>query len=101
MSNVLRTVEVVNGPSKDGLKAALFDRERIRSPRRVEFTLKDGFQHEVVVTSVEAEDGSGESWNVRGHAYMKLPGAKTPPPPRHIQMYFHTGRRKGTLTFLD
>lgn len=56
---------IVNGPSKWDLVTALFD------GKQVEFTIKfnDGITKAIIkvqVNSVEAEDGSRDSWNLKG-----------------------------------
>jgi len=98
---------VVSGPSKWDLSLALFDRSS-SSARKVLFGMKFNDRvadHEVQVNSVEAEDGSGESWNITGYATLiagegPLRGS-VPRRPRHVSIYFRTDNRKGSITFLD
>lgn len=95
--------KVTAGPSKDGLKAALFDRKMVNTQKPT-FTLEDGTSHEVTVTSVEAEDGSGESWNIKGYAVLKprmrIRGS-LPMPHRKVKIWFRTDHRHGTWLFLN
>jgi hypothetical protein len=109
---------IVAGPSKFDLMLALFDNSNA-SKRHVQFTLQvEGGSNEVKtqsftgpnavsnmlaamdklptvvetdITSVEREDGSGESWNIEGYI-------NTPKGYRRFKAYFDTRSRKGTLT---
>lgn len=95
-----RSVTIIDGPSKDGLKAALFDRSPIN--KRVKFSIKKGFSHEVVVQGVRIGEGL-ESWHIQGYAYVMMKGAKIPfpLPPRRVEIHFRTDYRKGIMTFIS
>lgn len=59
----------------------------------------------VCVTSVQAEDGSRESWNIEGEALEVKPdweirGPFTPPKPGRVFIYFRTDGRGGRIRFL-
>ncbi len=89
---------ITDGPSKWDLALALFDRSMVNS-RRATFTW-GGTKHSVRVHSVEAEDGSGESWNIKGNAWPCVLNNKTtcPPPSQSVMIYFRTDKRKGVVT---
>lgn len=81
---------IVRGPSKEGLKAALFDGLRLM------FHIEhhgDRNQFEIAVTRVEREDGSGNSWNIRGMAVRSLGGG-------YIELYYNSHSRNGVAKFL-
>ena len=91
--------QIVAGPSKEALQDALFKKADDGSARKVQFTIltPDRFVVEATVLSVEAEDGSRESWNVRGHALnVKGPDKRT----YTLKIYFSTHRRSGMLSFV-
>ncbi len=86
---------IVAGPSKFDLMTALF----IWKPEHpvVSFQTEDGTTHLVRINSVSAEDGSGESWNIRGYAIKVGPNAVH----RNFQMYFATTGRRGWIKYTD
>lgn len=97
---------ILNGPSKWDLAIGLFDRKPFN--RRLEFRanvdMSVGQPFEVTLTSVEAEDGSGESWNIKGYAMEIIhreSGRTIPTPPRDVSIYYRTDTRKGHIKFLS
>lgn len=89
-----KTIKIVDGPSKFDLMTQLF----VKGPRNHEndplgFQLEDGRMLPVYVYSVEREDGSYESWNLRGRV-MSLKGGK-------FDGWFSTKTRRGTCTIDD
>lgn len=97
------TTNIVSGPSKFDLMLALFDRKPIT--RELEFGLPgpDKEAALIVISGLELEDGSGESWNYKGMLRRMLPYPKdgSPPPPRRVEGWYHTGRRQGTMRYSD
>ncbi len=89
---------IKTGPSKFELLLALFDSRQVNT-RKVEFRTDADTLYDAVITSVEREDGSGESWNIRGYLSEKKPGAKIPSPSTNFEGYFRTDTRKGSLKF--
>jgi hypothetical protein len=103
--------DIVNGPSKMDLMLALFDKPRSSHPavRTVDFEALIPVPVLVTmsVTSVQAEDGSRESWNVEGYVYGAehlTPGqsdSSLPVNGKRLFVYYRTaGNRHGSLTFL-
>jgi predicted nucleic acid-binding Zn ribbon protein len=89
------TISLVDGPSKFDLMTALF----VWGPTRptVRMRSSDGTVYAATITSCEAEDGSGECWNIKGvarrHAtkiafHEKFTG------------FFRTDTRKGFIRFM-
>ena len=92
-----QVLKITEGPSKWDLMLALFD-HKPRS-RRVTFKLEGGQEFQLLVLRVQAEDGSGESWNIDGHA-EPLPGKILPIGIKwgpSSMIYFRTDSRKGHL----
>lgn len=87
--NENRAFRILNGPSKFDLMLSLFDGNK--EPRRtVKFRLEGLKQEvEVAITSVQQEDGSGESWNWEGN--LKLAKGRG----YHVRGYFATKGRMG------
>lgn len=85
---------IVGGPSKFDLMLSLFDGNK--HPRRtVDFQLEGVNGHiRVAITSVEQEDGSGESWNFGGHLWHDTEKHW------HVEGYFGTKGRRGTMRFV-
>ena len=84
---------IVKGPGKFDLMVALFD-NTFSSPRLVTFTVDSAGREvelEIVVNSVEREDGSGESWNFRGYLQTKQGDVA-------VQGYYSTKKRTGTMS---
>jgi len=92
---------VVGGPTKWDLSVALFDRKSVNC-RKVVFRVNCPTiaEFSIVVDSVQAEDGSGESWNIEGTATRKTTN-HLPQPPRRVFIYFRTDTRKGHIRFLS
>lgn len=90
---------IVNGPSKEALKNALF--ERAPQVQKVTFSIEKGIAQEVTIFRVEAEDNSGESWNIFGEARAKIEGSKLVLLRKRVNIHFRTKNRKGTMTFLN
>jgi hypothetical protein len=98
---------VIGGPSKFDLSNALF----AWNPRRpVIFNANCpiGTEFEVYVMSVQAEDGSGESWNIEGKVgevkRLKHAGQENlflPERTQSVFIYFHTHRRQGHVKFFE
>ncbi len=87
-------LQITNGASKFDLMLALFDHKSER--RVVDFTLL-GFEGQVFqagIAAVEAEDGSGESWLIKG----TLIDHRVPEKKHHMfKGYFRTDKRTGWL----
>lgn len=95
--NYQRTL--IDGPSKFDLMMALFDKGR-----KVSFTDERGMKYEATISMVEAEDGSHESWNLKGSTTIwGAGGSDGDGKVRLIRYrfigYFRTDRRKGHLVF--
>ena len=87
-----RQLVIENGPGKFDLAASLFTGTGRRHPNVVEFSLQgipEPFA--VAITSIEQEDGSGESWNFKGIAYQHFK------PGDSVKGYFSSLTRKGTV----
>lgn len=98
-------VNLVAGPSKFDLSVALFDR-RTGHRHPIEIKDSDGAVYEVVVEAVQAEDGSGDSWNINGYAKPKVTSSIPGIPVRQMNIrgrkctiYFRTDFRKGWFRF--
>lgn len=79
-------VKIVSGPSRE----EMFDSLRLfKERRRVEFVLDDSrnsqFSTFCSIVSIQAEDGSGQSWNLDGYAEDGL----------RFQAYYRTDKRTG------
>lgn len=82
--------KIIQGPSKFDLVQALF----VRKPTRPNITFTLGHADEEVnafVDSVEAEDGSGESWNIKGYVGNN----------KKFTAYYRTDRRAGIYRVFD
>jgi hypothetical protein len=82
---------IVSGPSKFDIMMALFDWS-IKKPRLVKFDHQCRRESLTVsITSVMAEDGSGESWIVEGNVSdEKL---------THYKAYYRTDTRRGWIKY--
>ena len=80
-------VAILNGPSKFDIMLALFDRRKVSL--RVCFPRGNPFDAPLIVSSVEAEDGSGDSWNIKGT--LQVEDGLYP-----FSFYFSTKNRKGS-----
>ena len=89
-------INLVNGPSKFDLMAALF----VWKPNRnwVKFQADDGSTYEALINACEAEDGSGECWIIRGVAHNNTQGGRAN---KHFKGFFRTNTRKGHLAFIE
>ncbi len=83
---------VIGGPNKFDLMVSLFEGNP-KHRKTVAFKL-EGFRQDinVAITSVEQEDGSGESWNITGWV-MGEPSA-------HVRAYYSSHGRSGFFTFI-
>lgn len=96
---------VIGGPSKFDLSNGLF----AWNPRRpviFQANCPVGTTVEVYVTSVQAHDGSGESWNIEGRVEKvqrpRRAGQETlflPERGQQVFLYFRTDRRQGHVKF--
>jgi hypothetical protein len=85
---------VVGGPNKFDLMLSLFDGNK-RPRRTVGFQLEGVSRHiRIAITSVQQEDGSGESWNFGGHLWHDTEKHW------HVEGYFGTKDRRGTMHFV-
>jgi len=97
-NNQLVQLVIVNGPSKFDLMLSLFDGNK--EPRRtVQFRVRSEtgrmeINHEVAVTLVQQEDGSGESWNFQGLTWGQSISHR-------VRGYYSSKRRTGTFNFID
>lgn len=81
---------ITHGPSKYDLMLALMDRT-FHKPRPVVFTIGKGLKVMVHVTEISIEDGSGQSFNVKGQSADFSESFK---------IYYRTDKRTGTITRL-
>lgn len=93
----LQEFRVVGGPNKFDLMAALFY-GNMDTRHLVDFKV-DGQKEPitVIISSVEREDGSGESWNLQGYVartHKTLRG-------NVVKMYFSTQTRRGNMRIND
>ncbi len=87
-----------NGPSKYDLQKALFDRKgNGGKPHQVEFTTDDGVTLVVIVSWVEAEDGSGDSWNIEARVVRQFSASMKSNISYTVRGWFNTARRHGRL----
>lgn len=104
-----RLYPIIGGPSKFDLSIGLF----VWNPRRpVIFKANcpvGGTTFEVFVLSVQAEDGSGESWNIEGRVgEVQSPpqqagqeGLFLPEQGQRVFLNFRTDRRQGRVQFFE
>ena len=96
---------ITAGPSKFDLSNALFDKKGLEGqPRLAEFTvdLQGKKTYLVLVQSVQAEDGSGECWDITGSTCVQCAGDGAGFfPPRRVKIFFRTDRRVGQFTFVE
>lgn len=87
-------VNLTGGPSKFDLMTALF----VMKPNRtcVQFKTKLGQLINALIDGVDIEDGSGESWCIRGHGSFTTHATN-----RRFEGYFNTQTRTGYLKFVD
>ncbi|MFA5229931.1 MAG: hypothetical protein WC422_00410 [Candidatus Paceibacterota bacterium] len=80
-----KQVSLENGPGKFEIMLSLFDKKEIA------FTLCGGHVLGVRITSVQEEDGSGESWNLEGRLTGQFAS-------QSFRAYYSTKRNKGSIT---
>lgn len=97
---------ISKGPSKFDLSIALLsDVKDGMNPYSVEFAVDDptlggrAVTFKVVILSIEAEDGSRESWNITGYKVWETGTTKRSE--SKVKIYFRTDRRTGCLQFVD
>ena len=90
------SIQIVKGPSKWDLSIALFDSQQV-NPRHVEFIGQDGQKYAASLQTVQREDGSGESFNIRCYFRPVVKGEKVPSPSRDADIYYRTDRRTGFI----
>lgn len=97
-----KVYNIVAGPSKWDLATTFFGKKPVNAPK-VTFTVFNGGKYSFLadVSSVAAEDGSGECWNLTGYCYGIEQLSQTPPAPKRFEAFFRTDKRTGTITFLD
>jgi hypothetical protein len=96
-------IHLSKGPSKFDLMLALFDRKSVNT-RKVEFQTGANKSYTASISMVRAEDGSGDSWIIEGHAAESVISQKRFPIPNpgfEFSGYFNTATRKGHITPLD
>lgn len=86
---------IVGGPSKYDLSVAFFD---VIKGRRRSVTFKVGgpdfptvTEIPIVINSIEWEDGSGNSWNLKGYASDGIIQG------RNVTLYFNSSSRDGWI----
>jgi hypothetical protein len=92
-ADAARRLAIENGPSRE----AIFDSLRLNNEgRAVSLELVGGLRLDFRITAIEAEDGSGDSWNLRG--YVSGSSEVTPRDwSRSCRVYYSTRRRAGFL----
>ena len=88
---------LVDGPSKFDLMLSLFDKGR-----KVSFKDEMGMRYIATISMIQAEDGSGESWNLNGSTELVPPGRPLGCGPEHplryhFVGYFRTDKRRGHI----
>ena len=98
----MRTINIINGPSRE----ELFDGLRLHSENRlVPFKIKTRGGTEVIlqaiINRIEAEDASGQSWNLRLHfnedVFTKGAVPELCNMLNGLKAYFSTKKRTGAL----
>lgn len=97
-----RQEELVNGPDKFELMLSLFEKGK-----KVEFMIKmvnndTNRLIQVMINSIQAEDGSRESWNIQGEliAVREVTSSKwLPVNPASFKGYYHSINRNGHIKF--
>jgi hypothetical protein len=114
-SKLENNVRIVNGPSKWDLMLGLFEGKKVEftvETTKHDYTSKNVFiTHpknifHVQVNSIEAEDGSRESWNITGGIVGITQWCREPNSNfveeiawRNCKIYFHTRCRRGNLDY--
>ena len=91
-------ITITGGPSKWDLSIALFDSQRV-NPRTVEFKTNAGASFLASLSSILREDGSGESFEIRGHVRPYTARGAIPAPGQEAVIYYRTDTRKGNIRF--
>lgn len=89
---------ITGGPSRE----ELFDSLRLYrpgSPYTVIFTVEKSTKYRIVITALEREDGSGQSWNFKGFVEYRHPMDQRPKNVRGS--YNSRTRRQGTIEFVE
>lgn len=87
-----RKYNIVDGPSKYDLQAALFDRRgNGNKPHTVTFKTEEGIKITAIILRVAAEDGSGESWLIKGFTDGVVMS-------HDFNAYYRTDKRSGHIT---
>lgn len=90
---------IINGPSKWDLSIALFDRKPKNRIVTFDTNCPLAAHIEVSVLSVQAEDGSGESWNIEG---LVVDGNRaTWTKGKRVFIHFYTNTRSGQIRFFE
>lgn len=87
-------MKIVGGPSSSDLSMRLFHLNELKKPW-VDFTVEGHLLLEILIESVEREDGSDESFNIVGR--MRNTHGHTS---GKMKIYYHTGRRTGRIKAL-
>ena len=96
--------KIVAGPSKWDLATTFFNRKPMNTPMVV-FTalLEKGCKQPIMasIESISVEDGSGDSWNMKGRCYIGIEkfSSNPPPVPVNFEAHFRTDNRKGHIGF--
>lgn len=98
MTTTTVQLTIVDGPSKWDLSIALFNKSLARNGPRfvdaVRFKTAESQRHFVIVSSVQCEDGSRESWNIEGHELNENGSLGN-----RVFIYYRTDKRTGCLKF--
>ena len=104
MSSV-KQESIIDGPNKWDLVMAFADRQRMNT-RKVRIRTNQNRYFELAINALEHEDGSGESFIIKGHAYevdRNVPVGQiaihgnVPNPSFKFVGYFHTRSRQGSI----
>lgn len=87
---------VFGGPSKWDVAVALFTWKPARHQVTFHANCPVGKEIEVSILSVQAEDGSGESWNIEGQVSKMIPNTGFVLG-KHVFIYYRTDRRQGHI----
>lgn len=96
----LVTLKITDGPSKFDLMLALFDRSvvnNVANRRRVVVRADNGFKYQLHISGVCVEDGTGDSWKIKGQGQRVSRKDAIPFPHFDFNGSFHTNTRHGSL----
>lgn len=113
-----RAYEIMNGPSRDTLFDSCKYAYAGNAKVAVDFVVAIGYTMpkghpgrayipmkltDIVITSIEHEDGSGESFNLRGYcrADLIIRAGSTTYSNYHFRGYYNTKNRTGTISFYE